>query len=78
MSGGLPLLFIGGIRAPEIAVIVVVLLLIFGATRLPKIGASIGHSLRAFKGAITGQDEADAENPEGKKVESAVKDEKQR
>ena len=62
---------------PEIVVILLVLLLIFGATRLPKMGASLGQSLRAFKGAITGNDhpEAGPEESTPSKVKSAVKDE---
>ena len=62
---------------PEIVVILLVLLLIFGATRLPKMGASLGQSLRAFKGAITGQDQAEAEPEESttSRVKSAVKEE---
>ena len=77
MSGELPLLFFRGIGPLEIGVIAVVLLLIFGATRLPKIGTSLGQSLRAFKGAITGDDEAEAKEPEDKPVERAVKGKKQ-
>jgi TatA/E family protein of Tat protein translocase len=43
----------------HIAILVVILLLVFGARRLPEIGRSLGSGLREFKGAITG----DAEKP---------------
>ena len=33
----------------EIGVIVLVVLLLFGATRLPKLGRSMGQSIRGFK-----------------------------
>lgn len=33
----------------EIGLIVVVILLLFGATRLPKLGRSMGQSIRGFK-----------------------------
>lgn len=59
------LLIFRGIGPAEIAIIAVVLLLLFGATRLPKIGSSLGHSLRAFKGALTGEEEAEPEETEG-------------
>ena len=72
-----PLLLFGTIRAPEIAIILVVALLIFGAARLPKIGASLGHSLRAFKSAVTGELVDEAEETKGKKLESAAKDDEQ-
>ena len=66
---------IGGLGLPEIAIIVVVLLLIFGATRLPKIGSSLGHSMRAFKDAITGHDQPEPDPDEAKtKVKSAPND----
>ena len=40
--------------APEIILILVVLLLLFGAKRLPEIGKSVGKSLREFKSATKG------------------------
>ena len=43
-----------GIGAPEIILILAVLLLLFGAKRLPEIGRSMGKSLREFKGATKG------------------------
>jgi sec-independent protein translocase protein TatA len=38
----------------HIAFIVVVLLLLFGAKRLPEIGRSLGSGMREFKQAVTG------------------------
>ena len=43
---------------PEwIIVILVVLLFVFGAKRLPEVGSSLGKSIRTFKSAVTGEDE---------------------
>ncbi len=43
---------------PEwIIVLVVILLFVFGAKRLPEIGSSLGKGLRTFKSAVTGEDE---------------------
>ncbi len=43
---------------PEwIIVLVVILLFVFGAKRLPEIGSSLGKGLRTFKSAVTGDDE---------------------
>jgi sec-independent protein translocase protein TatA len=35
--------------------IIVVLLLVFGARRLPEIGRSLGEGMRGFKESVTGQ-----------------------
>ena len=48
---------IGPLGLPEIAIIVVVLLLIFGARRLPEIGSSMGKGTRTFKTALMGEEE---------------------
>jgi sec-independent protein translocase protein TatA len=39
----------------HIAFLVVILLLVFGARRLPEIGRSLGSGMREFKQAITGE-----------------------
>ncbi len=42
---------------PEwIIVILVILLFVFGAKRLPEVGSSLGKSIRTFKSAVTGED----------------------
>jgi Sec-independent protein translocase protein TatA len=40
-------------------------------------GSSLGHSLRAFKSAIAGEDEDEAEPTKSKKVKSSALDEDQ-
>ena len=52
---------------PEwIIVILVVLLFVFGAKRLPEVGSSLGKSIRTFKSAVTGEDEKlEKSRPEG-------------
>ena len=42
----------GQIGMPEILVILVVVLLLFGAKRLPEIGSSMGKGIREFKKSI--------------------------
>jgi sec-independent protein translocase protein TatA len=39
----------------HIAILVLVVLLIFGARRLPEIGRSLGSGMREFKQSITGE-----------------------
>jgi sec-independent protein translocase protein TatA len=43
---------------PEwIIVILMILLFVFGAKRLPEVGSSLGKGIRTFKSAVTGEDE---------------------
>ena len=55
---------------PEwIFVILVILLFVFGAKRLPEIGSSLGKGIRTFKSAVTGEDEKrEKSQPERKDV----------
>ena len=47
---------------PEIALIVLAIFLLFGATRLPKLGKSMGQSIRGFKTGLQ-QDPEDDDKP---------------
>jgi sec-independent protein translocase protein TatA len=47
----------GPLSWPEILIILVVLLLLFGAKRLPEMGRSLGKGMREFKDAVTGNEE---------------------
>ena len=38
--------------APELIIIALVILLLFGATRLPKLGRSMGQSIKGFKDGL--------------------------
>ena len=44
----------------HIAFLVVILLLVFGAKRLPEIGRSLGSGMREFKDSISGETKAPA------------------
>jgi sec-independent protein translocase protein TatA len=46
-----------GIGLPEILIFLVVVLLLFGAKRVPEIGRSVGKGMREFKDAVTGRDD---------------------
>ena len=50
----------------EVLVIVGLVVLIFGARRLPELGRSVGRAIREFQGALrgkSGHDEDRKENP---------------
>jgi sec-independent protein translocase protein TatA len=56
--------FLGPIGTPELIIIMVVLLLLFGAKRLPEMGRSVGRGMREFKDAVTGDGKEDAKPAE--------------
>ena len=49
----------GWIGPWEIAILLVIVLLVFGPKRLPEMGRSLGKGMREFKDSITGKDDAD-------------------
>lgn len=42
-----------GIGMPELIIILIILLIVFGASRLPEIGAGLGKGIRNFKKTVT-------------------------
>jgi len=48
-----------GFGMPELIVILVIVLVVFGAGRLPEIGSALGKSIKNFKRASDGKDEID-------------------
>jgi len=46
-----------GFGMPEMIVILVIVLVIFGAGKLPEIGGALGKSIKNFKRASEGKDE---------------------
>ena len=46
----------GFIGIPELMLLGLVVLLVFGPKRLPEMGRSMGRGLREFKSSITGED----------------------
>jgi sec-independent protein translocase protein TatA len=48
-----------GLENPlHIAILLVVVLLVFGAKRLPEMGKSLGEGLRGFKDSVSGESQA--------------------
>jgi len=48
-----------GIGLPELLIVLLAALLIFGPKRLPEMGRSLGRGMREFKDSVTGKDDDD-------------------
>ncbi len=57
----------GGIGMPEMLVVLVIVLVIFGAGKLPEIGKGLGKGIRNFRKATRGMDEIDVTPKENEK-----------
>lgn len=63
-----------GLGFPELLIILVIILVIFGAGKLPQVGEALGKGLNKFRGAMDEKDapETPASTPSGVKHEEAV------
>jgi sec-independent protein translocase protein TatA len=54
-----------GLRMPELILIFVIILVLFGANKLPQLGAGLGQGIKSFKKALSGDDDEKpaAQNP---------------
>lgn len=53
-----------GLGVPELMVILVIALVIFGPSKLPQIGSGLGKAIRDFKKGVTGgEDDEAGKNP---------------
>ena len=58
-----------GIGLPEMLIVLVIALVVFGPKRLPDLGRSLGSGMREFKDSITGSKDDDDEQAERAKLE---------
>ena len=48
-----------GLGTQELIIILIIIVILFGATRLPQIGSGIGQAIKNFKKGVTEPDEID-------------------
>lgn len=48
-----------GLGASELLIILAIVLVVFGASKLPQLGDGLGRAIKNFKRAASGQDELD-------------------
>jgi sec-independent protein translocase protein TatA len=64
-------LLIGGLGTPELLLILAVLVLLFGASKLPELARGSGRALRIFKAETKGLMDDDETEPEATQTTSA-------
>ena len=62
-----------GFGVTELILILLIILVIFGAGKLPEIGAGLGKGIKNFKKATAGEDEIDV-TPEKKEIKEGNED----
>ena len=68
-------MFGGGIGMPELLIVLVIVLIIFGAGKLPEIGKGLGKGISNFRKGISGAEKIDASPKDNdKEVENKEKD----
>jgi len=48
-----------GIGTTELMIVLGIVIVLFGARRLPELGSGVGKAIRNFKSGLSGQDELD-------------------
>jgi sec-independent protein translocase protein TatA len=64
----------GWIGPWELAILLIVVLLVFGPKRLPEMGKSLGKGMREFKNSISGKD--DEERPAPAELTASAEEER--
>jgi sec-independent protein translocase protein TatA len=52
-----------GLGMPELIIILIIALIIFGAGKLPQIGEGLGKAIRGFRKSVSDADPPDKEEP---------------
>lgn len=56
-----------GIGTTELLIVLGIVVVLFGARRLPELGSGVGKAIRNFKSGLSGKDEVDV-TPENERV----------
>ncbi|MDR1677010.1 MAG: twin-arginine translocase TatA/TatE family subunit [Deltaproteobacteria bacterium] len=64
----------GNIHLQEILVILLVIVVIFGANRLPELGKGLGRGLRNFRKAMSGKEDLETSDQASSQAESRPAD----
>jgi sec-independent protein translocase protein TatA len=57
----------------ELVVILLIVVILFGASKLPQLGAGLGQGIRSFKKSFSGEDEEKPSTPTASSTDQASK-----
>jgi sec-independent protein translocase protein TatA len=57
-----------GLQAPELLIILVIVIVLFGAARLRGLGGALGGSIREFKNAVRDEDKVETKSEKSDRV----------
>ena len=63
-----------GLGVPEILIVLVIVLLIFGPKNLPKLGSAMGKTVKNVREGMEGEDDAEDKDAEKKAVDADDED----
>jgi sec-independent protein translocase protein TatA len=63
-------LLVGGLGTPELLIVLAVVILLFGANKLPELARGSGRALRIFKSEVSAMDDDDTRTPEQRELEA--------
>jgi sec-independent protein translocase protein TatA len=66
-----------GLGTQELIIILVIIVVLFGATRLPQIGSGIGQAIKNFKKSVNEPEEIDVTPKKDKDTSKETKKEKE-
>lgn len=55
-----------GLGMPELLIVLVIVVIIFGASRLPQLGEGLGKAIKGFKKGIAESQDKDKDKPDTK------------
>ena len=61
-----------GLGFPELMIILVIIMIIFGAGKLPEIGSAFGRSIKNFKSSMKDAEQEEITSGEGEQTEGSI------